>query len=346
MSPPRGFLRVFLAAAVVAGCNKDYPNPFASINQTLPPGANAALLLTSGVYATRSGAPRELYGANADGSGLSRLTFCDAQSLACDTIEASAGPDRSRVVARRVTDSNRDGVLSAAADGEALVFIDLARAAEQVIVPATQKVSGADWSPVADVIAYSGTGEGGVDDLFRIDPNGANGRNLTSTPDVRERRPRIDPTGSVAVYERIDAGGKGEVWIFNSSLSQVRVTTGGPGSQALAGTLYLVGSDADPGYSPDGRSIVFRRLTGIGNGGLGTWDVLRVAPDGTGLAVLATGPLFRGAPDWGRQGIVFTEIDAAAGVAQLVQVQPDGSGRKLLLTQGAGFSLSYPRWLP
>ena len=107
-----------------------------------------------------------------------------------------------------------------------------------------------------------------------------------------------------------------------------------------------MGSDADPAFAPDGRSIVFRRLTGTGNGGLGTWDVLTVRNDGTGLAVVASGPAFRGAPDWGTQGIVFAEVDVAAGTAQLVVTQPDGSGRRSILSVPAALQISNPRWLP
>ena len=63
------------------------------------------------------------------------------------------------------------------------------------------------------------------------------------------------------------------MWVFNSGSDQFPVTTGGPGSDTLAGTPYVVGSDTDPDYSPDGRMLVFRRLTATGNGGLGTWDI-------------------------------------------------------------------------
>jgi hypothetical protein len=190
---------------------------------------------------------------------------------------------------------------------------------------------------------YAAAGEGGIEDLYRADPNCLNARNLTSTAAVRERRPRIDPSGSAALFERIDATGKGQVWLFSSTGAQVKVTSGGDGAQALAGTPYVVGSDADPDYSPDGRSVVFRRLTSTGNGGLGTWDLMTARLDGTALATIVTGPAFRGAPDWSTRGIVFPEIDAAS--ARLVVVQADGTGRQVPVTLGASFDISYPRWL-
>lgn len=344
MHLPRRLVSLPAVTVFLAACNNEYPNPFASRNQTMAPSAQAALLMASGVYSTTAGAPRELYATNADGSGLSRLTFCNAQAPTCDALEVVTSAERDRVLVRRVGDSDRDGRLDAATDGEALVFIDLTRAVEAVVVPASQRVSGADWT-IPDLVVYSARGQGELEDLFAVMPNGTGNRSLTATANVRERRPRVDPAGQVAVYERIESDGKGRIYIYLNEISQARVTAGGAGSEPLAGTPYVVGSDADPDYSPDGLSIVFRRLTATGNGGLGAWDILRVGRDGTGLTVLATGPVYRGPPDWGPQGIVFVEIDAAAGVAQLVSMGPDGTGRTVLLTQSAGARLGSPKWL-
>jgi Tol biopolymer transport system component len=124
------------------------------------------------------------------------------------------------------------------------------------------------------------------------------------------------------------------------------VTTGGDSGAPLPGTPYVVGSDADPDYSADGRSVVFRRCTGTGNGGVGTWDIMTVRLDGTGLTTLVTGPAYRGAPDWGAKGIAFPETDVAAGATRLVVIQADGSGRQASVTLGSSFDISYPRWLP
>ena len=136
------------------------------------------------------------------------------------------------------------------------------------------------------------------------------------------------------------------MWLFQSQLQQGQLTTGGDAGALLPDGSYAVGSDADPDYSPDGRSFVFRRLTGTGNGGQGTWDLMTARLDGTGLTTIVTGPAYRGAPDWGAQGIVFPEVDLAAGASRLVIVQGDGSGRQVPVTLGSSFVISYPRWLP
>jgi len=340
-------LRSFLvAAALLGGCNTQYDNPFANTSPTVAPSADANIVYTSNGYATKPGAPREVFAVAASGSGLTRLTYCNNDTRHCDAVEAAPAPDRTRTAERRVDDdTNKDGQLTTA-DGEALLVVDLTRGVEGSLLPSAAKVSGIDWSPAGDVLVSAATGEGGVEDLYRADPNGQNTRNLTSTPGIRERRIRIDPSGSAAVFERIDATGKGQIWLFSSTGDQVQITSGGDGSAALAGTPYVVGSDADPDYSPDGRSCVFRRLTATGNGGMGTWDILTARLDGTALTTIATGPAYRGAPDWGSKGIVFPETDVAAGATRLVIVQGDGSGRQVPVTLGSSFLISNPRWLP
>jgi hypothetical protein len=343
---PRARALLTVLAAALGACSSEPGNPFADIIQTFPPPPAAAIVFTSNEHAPTPLAPRELFAVESAGAGLTRLTFCNSDPRRCDTTEASPAPDRQRMALLRVTtDADGDGRLTIA-DGQALLISDLARSVEGPLFPQTSHVNGVDWSGGGDVLVYSADGEGGIDDLYRVDPNGQNNRNLTSSADVRERRPRIDPSGSVAVYERIEADGKGQIFIFQSTNSQLRVTSGGPGTAALPDSPYVVGADADPSYSPDGRFIVFRRLTDTGNGGLGTWDLLTVRPDGTELAVLATGPAYRGAPDWGLEGIVYNEVDAAAGTSELVVVQPDGTGRRSLLSRPADVQISNPRWLP
>jgi hypothetical protein len=344
MSRPRALLTVL--AAALGACSTNPGNPFANTIQTVAPRPESAIVFSTNSYTSVAGAPRELFAVEASGAGLLRLSFCNVDPRRCDTTEAASAPDRRRMAILRVSDdANGDGRLTAA-DGQALVVVDLTRAVEGQLFAQSSHVSGIDWSRASEVLVYSADGEGGVEDLYRVDPNGQNNRNLTVSASVRERRPRLDPTGSVATFERIEAGGVGQVFIFNSTLAQTRVTSGGTPGAALEGTPYVVGSDADPEYSPDGRTIVFRRLTATGNGGRGAWDVMTVRTDGSGLAVVASGPAFRGAPDWGAQGIVFTEVDVAAGTADLVVVQPDGTGRRSLLSVPAALEISNPRWLP
>jgi len=325
-------------ALVSAACNKDYPNPFIAIGVSKPPPAGAALVFTTAAWSTATGAGRELFSIGADGTNPTQLTFCNTSSQACDTDAASLAPDGKRAAMTR---------LKAGVTGIALVYSDLTRGVEADIVPATAAVNGVDWAANTpeDILAYSGLGTGGLEDLFRTNPSGTETANLTSTATIRERKPRIDLGTSVVAYERIEVGGKTEVFIFVTGTQQARVSPTGPGGALLSGTPYLVGSDTDPSFSPDTSSLVFRRLTSVDTSGLGTWDIVTAKNDGTGFATVASGPVYRGAPDWGTAGIVYPEIDTAAGTASIVLIQPDGSGRKVLHTQGSRLALGNPRWL-
>ena len=340
---PRAALALILAAgaAFAAACNTEYDNPFERTDTGLPPPLTADVVFTSNSYTNRTGLPREIYAAEGGGAGVTRLTFCNSDQPRCDNVEAAPAPERQRMAVRRVTqDTDGDGRLTPA-DGEALMFVDLARGTEAMLVPANARVTGMDWSPLGDFIIYSANGEGGQEDLWIMDPNGQNNRNRTLSPGIAERRPKLNSSANSAVYERIDNTGKAAIFVF----SAFRVTSGGPGTERLAGTPYIVGSDTDPDFSPDGRFVVFRRLTGVGNGGLGTWDLLTARTDGTELTVVASGPVYRGAPDWGTEGILFNEVDVAASRSQLVLVDPAGTNRRTPVTLGPTFLLSFPRWL-
>jgi Tol biopolymer transport system component len=341
---PRGRHLVVALALLASGCNKDYPNPFGGVSLSQPPSSEAVLLFVSGSWAPGSGQPRELLATNADGSKLERLTSCaENATQPCDMVQVAPSLDHTRVVAVRTTPDADVGVA-------ALYFMDLSRSSEKLVVP-RRKVQAVDWSPDNSFLVYSAVADNStLEDLFYVLPDGTQDQDLMTptgstgvgTPTIRERSPRIAPSSQTAVYERIDETGKGGIYVFQAT----PITSGGPGTEPLPGTPYVVGSDADPVLAPDGTSVAFRRLTGTGNGGLGTWDLMTVKPDGTELKVIATGPIFRGAPDWGPKGIVFVETDAGASESRLVVIQPDGSGRTVLRTENSGFRMAAPRWLP
>jgi len=330
--PARGLVALLALALLVAACGDNSGNPFASISASRPPSAGAAILFLSSSYAADPG-PREILAVDSTGAGLERLTSCATAATPCDFVQVAPSPDRNRVAAIRTNVGSEPGAT-------ALYFMDLSRSVETVL-GGTKRVSFVDWSPDNAFILYTVADGGGREDLYYSYPNGSSEQNLTSTTDVRERAPRVDPGASTAAYERIDATGIPRIYLYQAT----PVTTGDVVGAALPGTPYFVGSDADPAWSPNGSRLVFRRLTGIGNGGLGTWDLMTVKTDGSDLQTVATGAVFCGAPDWGKAGIVFVETDAAAGESRLVLIQGDGSGRKVLRTEPAAHRMSAPRFL-
>src|SRR5215470_3453460 len=119
-----------------------------------------------------------------------------------------------------------------------------------------------------------------MEDLYQITSNAQSNTNLTTTGTAGERRPRFNTGGTNLAFEHLDGTTPGQIWIA-TSLGLRSVTTGGTAGAALAGTPYLVGSDADPTFSPDGRVVLFRRLTATGNGGQGSWDLMTMRLDQT-----------------------------------------------------------------
>jgi hypothetical protein len=348
---------VLLAVLVpLTACDSDSPNPFRDPGRTVPPPAPDEVVFTSNVYDVAPGLPRDAFSMTPGAEGPTRLTFCNLGGTACDTIEAVPSSDRQRFALRRIfRDTDGDGELSPA-DAAELIVADLERGIQAPVIPELWDVSGVDWFG-ADQLLVSATPDGAAsEDLFVMRFNGADRRALTAdatgalTQDVRERRPQIDNSGTVAVYERIEDDGKGTIWLFSSSAQQFQLTFGGPGSEPLPGGTYVVGSDADPSFSPDNTLVVFRRATGLGDDGSGTWDIVTVNTLVSESAtreerVIVDGARYRGAPDWGPKGIVFEER-AEDGSTQIVVLQPDGSGRQVLRSFEAGFLATYPCWLP
>ena len=164
---------LLVLAAALGACSGDPENPFADIIQTFAPSSAASIAFTSNGYGQVPGAPRELFSIETSGAGLTRLTFCNVEPRRCDTVLASSAPDRQRMAILRVLDDSDGNGRLTEADGQALLVTDLSRAVEGPLFPQSQQVTGVDWSIGGDVLVYNGVGEGGIDDLFRVDPNGA-----------------------------------------------------------------------------------------------------------------------------------------------------------------------------
>ena len=340
--------RMPVYAAVLLGlaapaCQTTYDNPF------LPPAgapvpSGATLLYVSNAHDGSRPAPRELFAIDDRGGGPTRLTTCSTRSPACEVAEVAPAPDRNRVAMRRRIDANRDGRLDADED-DGIYIVDLARGVEGQTI-ARKGITSIDWAPTDDVLVYSARGEGGLGDLFSAFANGEGDDNRTLTPDIGERRLRFHPTQRVLAYERQLPGQRSEIWLYQNLTVQKKFTSGAElAATLLPGTDLLLGSDTDPDIAPDLSGIVFRRLTGVGENGRGTWDILMVDGSGPTITPLVTGAAYRSAPDWGRQGIVFAEIPVGSPTASLVVVDLNGA-RRVIHSQPAEFVLESPRWLP
>jgi hypothetical protein len=137
------------------------------------------------------------------------------------------------------------------------------------------------------------------DDLFIVNRNGMNMRQLTNTPGM-EFEPSWSPDGTKIVFRSIDGVPENSaLWIVNAD---------GTGLTKL--TTALPAGVTDPGHpdwSPDGRRIVF---TAVRNGEHKVWTI---NADGSGAAQLTTDAGFDVNPSWSHDGtrIAFTRYNAA-----------------------------------
>ena len=318
-------------------------NPSALDIQTLPPPPTAALMFTSDAWSSEPSG-REVFAVDRSGAGLTRLTFCNTLGP-CDYAEVSPARDRTRLMARRFRDLDDNGRIDPT-EGAELAYVDLARGVEAATVAAGNFVTGVDWFSLGGVVLYTAQGPTrGASDLFRQDTDGQNIQGLGTTPAIDERLPRFDPTGRAAAFERLAADGRRVATLFFGSAQQFPLTEATAGEGTVDDGAYRVGSDANPTFSPSGGEVVFRRLRAVGSDGRGEWDIV-IVPSSTLFGaerVIATGPAFRGAPDWSSDGIVFPESDPGSPLTRIVVVQPDGTGRDVPVTVPA--RVSSLRWL-
>ena len=190
--------------------------------------------------------------------------------------------------------------------------MDLSRSVETIIFPSRR----VDSAPTTRRTGPScSSRRPGADDrrgpVLLASPTGTQEQNLTTQPDAcSERNPRIDPFARTVVFEQIDETGVSRIYLFREHPAHERP---GDGAGAARARPTSWAPTPTPSSRPTARRSPSRRLTGTGNGGLGTWDLLTLKADGASPpVVIATGPVYRGAPDWGSSGILFVETDAAA----------------------------------
>jgi Tol biopolymer transport system component len=229
------------------------------------------------------------------------------------------------------------------------------------------------WSPDGGRIVYQ-AGSPQSADVFIMNADGSNHRNLTNSGSVVDAGPSFSPDGEDIVFTSTRAGNY-DLWLMNADGGNVRRLTTNPAPEG------------DGSFSPDGRRIAFVRGD---NGARDVWvmDVepgpdgqraehqvtavsgntayARWSPDGRSLMVASVGALFlvdpnairqthaqmsrvtpatldASAGDWSPDGakIAFT----GAGEWNLYLVNPDGSGLERIPTP-ANYNEAYPSFRP
>jgi TolB protein len=179
--------------------------------------------------ATRSG-HKEIYTADADGSGVSQLTNDGNISVA-----PSLSPD------------GRTLVYTGYKSGYADVYeINLGSGARNRIIKFPGTNSGAAYSPDGGKLALTLSKDGNPE-LYVTGAGGGGARRLTRTPGV-ESSPTWSPDGSELIYSSDD---RGTPQLF-------RISASGGSGRPVGGSGY----STEPNWSPDGKKVAFNTRSG------------------------------------------------------------------------------------
>jgi len=186
------------------------------------------------------------------------------------------------------------------------------------------------WSPDGSRIAFSRDFdpiEGEVDrDLFTMNADGTNQRNLTNSPTVQDQEPNWSANGRTIAFVS-DRDGDLEVFTLRPSGSNVRQLT------------FNDAQEFRPDWSPDGRMV------GFASDQDGDFEVVTMRADGTGQRNLTDDDAPDGFMAWSPDGtkIVFNRFLAGED-ADIFTMHSDGSDQ-VNRTENPAFDFD-PDWQP
>ncbi|MBP8274418.1 MAG: PD40 domain-containing protein [Acidobacteria bacterium] len=221
------------------------------------------------------------------------------------------------------------------------------------------------WTPDSrQIVFYRETGDLKAD-LFIMNADGRDVRQLTTTPTAAEGYPSVSPDGKTIAYESDAAGGNFDVWLMDiSGFNPRRITT-------------TPSRDVGPAWSPDGKAIIFmsdrdnpefdiytmmvdgsnvQRMTN----GHTNWFP-QFSPDGARVAMhtgrdvhvldvatqkiarLTTDPANGMYPTWSPDGQRLIFMSWRNGATQLFMMNADGSDQQQIAAAPVGSSID-PRW--
>jgi Tol biopolymer transport system component len=237
-----------------------------------------------------------------------------------------------------------------------------------VDVPPTTPVQGPtqdgapNWLPDGHHIVFSKR-DASQADLFVMNDDGSNLKQITTTPSLDETDPAYSPDGTRLVFESARPGGAVDILTMGADGTNTRVLTGGHGN------------NLSPAWSPDGKQIVFasdREGTGFGvyrmNADGSAIERLanaasdaspRYSPDGRKVAfhlgrdltVLdltskRTRPLAEGTHlAWSPDGTRMAFTSWQSGRGEICTMKLDGADRRVLVSM-PGYNAVAPRWSP
>jgi Tol biopolymer transport system component len=174
------------------------------------------------------------------------------------------------------------------------------------------------WSPDGTKLAIVRYGEdengSGDSDIWVMNADGTDARNVTNTPGLYEEHPSWSPDGASLVFEGNNVGGGLYVMRADGS-GRHQITT--------------VSSDEEAVWSPAGNRIVFARHLSVAN----TRAIYTMAPDGTTVArvtQLSQDTYFDSSPTWSPDGARLAFVRYLGSSYDLFSIAANGTDERRL----------------
>jgi Tol biopolymer transport system component len=158
--------------------------------------------------------------------------------------------------------------------------------------------------------------------LWIMDADGGNQRQLTATADGENLEGDWAPDGATIAFRRCLGSGPGScnIWLVDADGTNMRQLT------------VAERHDQNPRWSPDGRRIAFVRFTGFGDAA--SWDIWVMDADGSNMLRVTAHRDDDWAAVWSPDGerLAFFRHDNADQRSAIYSVRPDGTQLELLLS--------------
>jgi len=230
------------------------------------------------------------------------------------------------------------------------ILIPLAGGAATRLTDAPEVDETPVFSPDGETILFArklGEGRGAHLDIFAMDRDGGNQRNLSSMPDAQDdhhkysadgkrivfNSSRATPFSSLSDEEFDNYGWNYDIWVMDAD---------GANQRPLA---ELPGWDTYPSFSPDGETLLWRRVL---EEGARNSEIFIAAADGANPRNISNDPSFDGYPAFSPDGkwIVFASNRGGGDTFQLYAMRPDGSEVTRLTEPETGVEDVRPSWAP
>jgi Tol biopolymer transport system component len=274
----------------------------------------------------------EIYTMMPDGTDIKQLT-----SNAAADGQPAWSPDGTQIAFT----SNRDAIRA----GEIQIYKMDADGTNQIRLttdsPLYDRRVRPAWSPNGDQIAFSTDGSDGTLDVFVMDPNGNNVRDLTEDSEVfgfgADSAPAWSPDGTQIAYSS-DRDGYYEIYKMHADGTNPTRLTFNAG--ALGQVAFYPVFDGHPAWSPDGTQIAFT-TNNRDQDGNSTDEIYKMDANGSDQSRIATNPIYGSEPGWSPDGTQIA-FESASGIYKM-----DASGSNLTYVAGgtspAGACRRHPR---